>query len=370
MNNESPMNPLFFNRTVSQILRLYVFPEIEKRIDTGHISTQSLPIEIKQFRVSFRRERGEHYIPVVEINDEVKLIAEVKFKNKKKPGEVVTLADIDTKECYLTPPEYDGRPANYFLWRSTFLSNTFIFDMTQDVPSQFAIDSTRKTYFPILEFVNANEFIKVVRPLEKFRILSSNNWPPAPGYCPQIMYKLHSNPTLITDKSFIDVVSSIYTIDYWKNKLDFWSEIDFFPGRNIYIERAIKAHYQDDFIASIHILVPQFEGIVTDYLEKCIDNLHGHFSEKIGILHEICLSRKVLLYPKEVLEVAFNFISNGSFWSHTSTIKDQKIEINRHGIVHGLFTGFECKEISLKYLILVDMLSYILLNDRIAEGNL
>jgi hypothetical protein len=44
--------------------------------------------------------------------------------------------------------------------------------------------------------------------------------------------------------------------------------------------------------------------------------------------------------------------------------------VNRYGIAHGIFTGFECESISLKYLILLDSLSFVLLHDRMLVGSL
>jgi len=258
----------------------------------------------------------------------------------------------------------------YFYWRSTFLDSIFIFDLSYNAPDEFTDVLPPKTPFPILQIVNAKNFIDRVQPLEKFRILSSNNWPPSPGYCPQIMNEMHKNPELIADKSFVEIVSSIYNPDYWLNKMDFWAETDLFPGRMPYIRRAINAHYEDDFIASIYVIVPQFEGIITDYLNKIGGDIPNRFSDELKILKYICLSRKVILYPKEVLEVIVEFIDTKAFWKHSKNVKDHKVEINRHGILHGDFTDFECKEISLKLLILFDALAYVLLNDRVVSGNL
>jgi len=44
--------------------------------------------------------------------------------------------------------------------------------------------------------------------------------------------------------------------------------------------------------------------------------------------------------------------------------------INRHGILHGIFTQFESEELSLKFLMLLDSLIFILLSDRLATGSL
>jgi hypothetical protein len=370
MSDIQQLNPLLFNRTISQILEIFVIPEIEKRIANGKIEKSDLPLEIRQFR-AIQKKLGDHnYTPIVEINAEVNIILKVKNKKPFTPGMPVTLADIDPAECYLQPPQYDGKPAGYFYWFSNFLDSILIFDLEYNAQDDFAKDLQGKMQFPILDILNAQDFLKVVRPLEKFRALSDNNWPPAPGYIPTIMRLLHDDPKLLGNDSFIDVVSGIYNSDYWKNKLDFWVQTNFFPKRVPYIERAIKAHYTDDFITSTYVLVPQFEGIITDYLHRNLESIPDEFIKKIKALNDICLSRKILLYPKEVLEVILDYLENGSFWARSESIDNPKVSINRHGILHGVFTDFECKEISLKYLILFDALAYILLNDKIVSGKL
>lgn len=370
MSDINQMNPLFFNRTISQILEIFVIPEIEKRIASGKIEVSSLPIEIRQFRTSQKEETDHNYTTVVEINDEVKIILKVKPHKPLKPGMPITLADINPDECYLQPPEYDGKPAGYFYWFSNFLDSVLIFDLEYNSTDDFARDLQGKMHFPILDILNARDFIKVVKPLEKYRALSNNNWPPAPGYFSKIMQLMHNDPALISKDTFVDVVSDIYSSEYWKDKLDFWKQTNFFPGRAQYLERAIQAHYHDDFITSTYVLVPQFEGIIADYLRENTVQSPTDFSKRIQALKDLCLSRKILLYPKEVLEVILNYIESGSFWKYSASVRNPKVIINRHGILHGVFIGFECKEISLKYLILLDGLAFILLNDKIASAKL
>jgi hypothetical protein len=368
--NAEPMNPLFFNRTVSQLLKICVLPEIENRVSKGAINPDKLPIEIWQFRISQKQETGGHYTPVIEINEEVKLAVKVKPKTALSPGSLVTLGDIYPDECYIEPPKYDGVPAGYFYWRSTFLNYIFIFDLSYNSPDQLKDKLPTEIHLPILDIINADNFIKAVKPIEKFRVLATKNWPPSPGYCPQLMTVLQNDPKIIEKESFVEQVAYIFNEKYWQEKMDFWKEIGFFGKRIQYLERAIKAHYEKDYIASIYIITPQFEGLIIDYLKKCGKTVPAHFQEVIKVFKDTCSSRKVLLYPKEIFEVILDFIDNKAFWKHSTQVKDVRVEINRHGIAHGSFVDFECKEISLKLLILFDALAYVLLNDKIAVGDL
>jgi hypothetical protein len=79
-------------------------------------------------------------------------------------------------------------------------------------------------------------------------------------------------------------------------------------------------------------------------------------------------SRKVLLFPHFVLNLVLDFIDSGSFWNNTTTIADPKQEVNRHGIAHGVFTEFETQELALKFLILIDCVAFVLLQDQLVRG--
>lgn len=75
------------------------------------------------------------------------------------------------------------------------------------------------------------------------------------------------------------------------------------------------------------------------------------------------------MFTKEILDIILEYLKLGSFWTNTGNITNPRTQINRHGILHGLFKGFECKEISLKYLLLLDSLSLLLLQDKIITHN-
>ena len=84
----------------------------------------------------------------------------------------------------------------------------------------------------------------------------------------------------------------------------------------------------------------------------------------------LVFSRKVLLFPSAVLNLILDFLSSATFWKTTADIGDPTQEVNRHGIVHGIFTGFEARNIALKYLVLVDGLALVMLHDQIVSGTL
>lgn len=358
-------------RTISQLLKMFILPEVEKRVREGIIKEDDLPLELSQFRAIQKKLPDGKLENIVELNQEVRIVAKVDYKRQISPGEIVTLDDINPEKCFVRPPVYDGKSAAYFLGLSQFVDYLLFMDLRPNAPdfTEGQLEESELP-FPIVDFINANHIREVIRPIEKIKVLSDNNWPPAPGYYPNVLLEMHKNPDVINNPEFTKIVSSAYGTKYWDERFAFWKETNFFPNRFPYLERALKAHLEKDYIASIYILVPQFEGIIRDYLIGCGETPKYHFNDKVKDLQKLIMSRKVLMFPRKVIETAFEYLETGSFWMPTETISEPKNIINRHGIAHGIFTGFECEEMSLKYLILLDSLSFILLHDKMLTKSL
>jgi hypothetical protein len=360
-------NNLLFYRSISDILRLFVVPEVEGRVDNGSVKVEELPLELRAFRAIQRQLPDGSIQPIVQINNEINLILEVRVKQAVQAGEPVTLDKIHPEECFIVPPIYDEQPAAYFFCQTFLLDYLILFDCraNQLGRSQEEIEELKKATlnYPILKYAENQEFINVVKPKEKLETLISSNWVPAPGYCRHAMLYLHEHQT-IDERSFLEVVNQAYSDDFWQERIAFWQKTNFFKHRLQYIERAINAHLKKDYICSIYVLVPQFEGIVKDYLRLCGNNPPNGYIDCVRKLRSIVLSRKVVCFSRDILDSIFDYLEDGSFWKNTSTISDSTSSINRHGVVHGVFTGFESEAISMKYLMLLDALSFVILHDR------
>ena len=90
-------------------------------------------------------------------------------------------------------------------------------------------------------------------------------------------------------------------------------------------------------------------------------------AEKAGLAPAL---GSALMFPVEILERIFAFIETGTFLAETANIRDPEKEVTRHGIAHGVFVGFENRDIALKYLILLDALAYVLLHDKLLTAAL
>ena len=358
---EPAQSEIMLYRPVSQMLQIFVLPEIGRRVRSGAIAAAGLPLHVHQFRVV---QPGPGHS--VELNEQVQLRVRVKPRKAMKVGQTVHLDDIDVDSAVLGPPIVDGMPRSYFLLRSAFLNFQIAFDFTQSES-----DEIRQLMpVPIADFVRMREFLEAVKPVDKFRQLATINWPPAPGYFPNVIAYAHRNPGKLQESEFADTVSATYNVKFWQQKMALWKEAQFFPGRLRYIQKAVDEYLEGDWISSIYVLVPQFEGIVKDYLLVAGESSESGFKDMVSQLGALVFSRSILLFPAPVLELILGFLKTGTFWRDTAKIDDPRHEINRHGIVHGAFTDFETRDMALKYLVLLDALALLILHDKMVSGTL
>ena len=163
-------------RTLSQMLKLYVLPEVAARVSNGAIKGAALPMELRQFRVIWGQDSGQRTRLLVELNEEVKVVIKAKSTRPLQKGEPVSLEDIDPTECFIVRPEYGGKEAAYFLYQSFDFEHFMYFDFEPNLPDISRDDlPVLEPRFPIANFVNARQFREVVKPQEKLLLLAESN---------------------------------------------------------------------------------------------------------------------------------------------------------------------------------------------------
>jgi len=357
-------------RTISHLLELFVLPEVQARVASGKLTQSSLPLHVSRFHVIQGIRPGNVVVNTVQINDEVGVVVQAKVPRSVQAGEPLTLPDIDPDHCYIQRPEFEGRPATYFLYQGFLFEYHLIFDCSPGVPESLPdLDTDVKLAYPIREFVQARMYAEAVQPVQGMRDIASANWPPSPGYVPDAITAVHADPPIAKRPEFSEIVRGCFSRDYWDERLAFWEQAGFFPSRMPYITRAVEAHFQDDYAVAVYVLVPQFEGIIKDYLATGNASVPAGFKNCVNALRKLVFSRTVLLFDPDTLSVIFDFLETGSFWQNSQQIDPAEM-VNRHGIAHGAFTGFESHDISLKYLILLDALAFVLLHDKMLARTL
>ena len=108
--NEPAQSGLMVYRPVSQMVQMFVLPEVDRRVESGAIAEDDLPLPVLRFRIV---QPGPGH--TVELNEEVQLVVRVKAKKAVRVGRPVYLEEIDPATTVLAPPIVDGMPRSFFL---------------------------------------------------------------------------------------------------------------------------------------------------------------------------------------------------------------------------------------------------------------
>lgn len=117
------------------------------------------------------------------------------------------------------------------------------------------------------------------------------------------------------------------------------------------------------------MIVPEFEGVVREHLRASGVIPPRNQKPALEAFRTLILSRKVLLFSPSVLDTILTCIEK-SFMGPTEDVTNPNAQINRHGLSHGIFSGFETREVALKYLILFDALAFVIFHDRLVTNRL
>jgi len=273
-------------RPISEIIRIFVLPEIERRLQEGKLTGSDFPVELHQFRAYQIKKEDDKIEPIVQLNNEFDLKIRTKLKDPQKKiekGQLLTVSEIELEECYIFPPEHKGRPCGYFYFNRVFLEPWMVFDLTPNAPGITEEELKElRIKLPVRQWFQERKFVEVVKPYEKIDLLVSKNWPPAPCYYPQIYAAIHKDANFIESADFLPLLNSLVNNTYWKERLEFFGEISLFPKRIEYIKKAVQAYLDEDYVYSIYVLCPQFEGIIREYLELNRIEIADHYRENLN----------------------------------------------------------------------------------------
>jgi hypothetical protein len=266
----------------------------------------------------------------------------------------------------LVPPTINGSSVAYLLFFSSFMDLRLIFDFTPNAPDPRPEASMMPRY-ELQELTARRDFIQANPPETFLARLKQLGWPPSPTYYSSLVQTM-AQPGGDTPEMIASRIVALHGAEYWRKRIVLWKELRIFSTRTPYICKSIEEYLEGDYISAIYVAVPQFEGIINDYVRSSGGVVAREFRSTVSEFERLIESRKVLLFPRFVLNLVLDFIDSGSFWNNTSTIADPRQEVNRHGIAHGVFTGFETQELALKFLILIDCVAFILLQDQLVRG--
>ena len=349
-----------------QLDSLWIKPEIERRT-----LAQTLPADFKIYRCLIKMPHGKE--PIVEFNDEIVLTA----KFEAAPGEniqagnPVFLHQVKKIES-VKPPEVDGvRVAFVYLyWNGNHYET--IFDFTPNVPDELITPEQKELW-------NFGEAIgKSIQNILSERAINIQGNSPqlfntiglwaAPALIPYPLTKI----AVELDKGNFDVALKALiehcNDTFLRTLIDKWYDHNIFVHRKTLIEDAFFAHQNQKYTLSINALIPQIEGVITDWMYSNVDiddnSIPWRQESKTKKFREEILNGQISSYSyKAIVESTLNFILDGPV---LDTFKKWEQNVNtafpnRHVVEHGKYIDDLYKiENSIRLFLLLDTISYIM----------
>ena len=138
-----------------------------------------------------------------------------------------------------------------------------------------------------------------------------------------------------------------------------WSPITAFRNRSQVFQDALFAHQSAKYILSIYALIPQIEGVISDWIAGLGNqNLETHFTKKLQQFHSLLRQIPNRGFQSDrTLESTFEFLKDGQpmqkfeNWLDTTNLSFP----GRHAIAHGKYTNnMFTEENSIKLFLMLD----------------
>lgn len=361
LNNKGVQN--LFN----QVMKLWIEPEIRRRRQTDGI-----PEDFKIFRCLIKLPRDRP--PIVEFNDEIGWVASVKIApgTSFEKGQHVFLHEVQ-EIAAVSPPEIDGQRVAfiYLFWTGRNREYEIIFDFTPNLPDVTVISNKEKGSWQlgktIANSLQAMLVEKVIRIHDSLQALLQKIglWA-APALLPypisRITKQLEEGDIKGARKTLIEYC----TPDYIEGLSSKWWNFEMFDRRKELIQEALYAHKNGQFRLSIHALLPQIEGIITDWIYTRLpeSEIPWRQESKTKKFRDLVLDKPPTTFTyRRIVESTVNFVIGGpvlkTFKRWISQI--DKAFPNRHVVQHGKYDdSLFTEENSAKLFLLLDTIYHII----------
>lgn len=347
----------------SQIQELWIKPEIARRQKAGNLGRNFV---ISRCLIKLPAEKP----PIIEFNDEIGWVARV----KKAPGtsfemgQKVYLHEVQKIEN-VSRPEVDGQPVAFvyvfFVGKDSW---RIIFDFTPNVSNKLAPDKEGKPWPLGKEIADSLQALivdmtvhaqdKIRAQLQKIGLWAAPSLLPYP--ISKIAKQLEEGKTI----QAIETLLAYCTPEYIEELSTKWWTVAQFRERKKLIQQAIEAHKERKYELSIHAMLPQIEGIITDWVYTQLPEKEVPFrpESKTKKFRDLVLKRATTYSYERIVESTINFILGGPV---LKTFKRWVAQINtafpnRHAVEHGKYDqALFTEENSLKLFLLVDTLYFI-----------
>jgi hypothetical protein len=346
----------------NHIMELWVNPEIERRKLNGTLND---PLLIDKCLITLPTGNPA----VVKFNREFGWVARM----KKEPGVAIQKGQpiyihqvVAIERVQL--PTIDGKPVAfvYFVREGVDTFNIF-FDFS---PNHSDFNPSDWDKSPLAEQIAESIRRGLVRQAINFQVSCQDQlqkiglWT-VPSLLPypltKIVFELQQNNTDNARSILLNYCKASFISEISAK----WWSVKEFDFRKPLLDGAVSAHNEGKYVLSIPALLPQIEGIVTDWIYKQIPktDFPNKIYPKATKFKEALLSKPTADSYQQIVNSTINFILHGPVFSSFKQWMDDvtKVFPNRHAVEHGKYDPcFYTEENSLKLILLIDTLSYII----------
>jgi len=349
----------FFNH----IKQLWIEPEFERRKEKG---TLPKTLQVTQCLIMF----PEKNPPLVQFNDEFSWKATIikDHETAFEKGDPIQLYQVN-KVLNVEPPEIEGKRVGFVFLNLVGINWEIFFDFTPNHSISKTTEEQEwnlgKTIAESLQRVLIEKTVRVSNPAQE--VLNEIGLWAVPSLLPYPLSKIMNLLKENDKKRAISLLESFCDSKFIKKISDNWWSIKQFEDRKKVISDAIEAHIDSKFTLSIPTLLPQIEGIVTDWIITKMpeEEVPWKQESKTKKFKDLVLDDSLTSKTFEtIVNSTIKFILEGPI---LSTFKNWVESINsafpnRNVISHGKHDdSIYTHQNSLKLILLLDTLHHIVL---------
>ncbi len=347
----------------------WIEPELSNRRATG-----SLPENFMIYRCLIKLPHDNP--PIVEFNDEIGWLTKPELAPgiSMEEGQVILLHEIrGVKE--VLPPEINGKRVAfiYLFWNGR--SYNSVFDFTPNTPDELVGEIADQEFSlgtVIAEDIQAIFTEKAIHLYDNIQTELQNIglWA-VPSLLPYPITKIIKAVNDGDNDSARTVLIDFCTSEFLNNISSKWLNVVEFKVREKLIKDALHAHLEGRYGLSIFALLPQIEGIVTDWVYTQIppEQVPWRPESKTKKFRDLVFDKASKTYTdRRILESTFEFVLNGPVLeTFDNWLKVVDIAFpNRHAALHGRYEEMSYnEENSIKVFLLLDTIYHIIISLRV-----
>lgn len=309
--------------------------------------------------------------PIVEFNNEIQWLAEV-----RKPvgiafdrGDAVLLHHIE-EILSVRPPEYKGRQVAFIcVQKRSDGGFTVVFDSTPSLPDYVVLPESEKWKYSdlVCRYLNAviEERVIVAHDRKQQALASIGLWA-APALIPYPLSLCVQHLENNIPEAARAAVVQFCTPQWLEERAGTWGVVPELAARSPLVQQAVQAHKRGEYILAIHTIVPQIEGIVSDWIIRSSPEGTVNFRQQSKTKHfrDAVLDNDSFAFSyRRAVESAMSFILDGPVLETFKNWMDSPNSAfpNRNVVGHGRFDpSLFTEENSIKAFLLLDTLAFII----------